>query len=115
MHRGSRLLAAVAAVMLAASSVGACVTSVSAEARRDCCKKRCHHDAAASLARCCCTDRDANPLPATGSGNVPAPLVPLVVTTPLVLPVPVAVVSDAADLRHPGGPPGFLQRCSLLL
>jgi len=109
-----RLVAALTALLLAASGVAACPQSPLVA--KVCCKVRCHHEATGSIARCCCgTDRapsakatspQAKPaLPASG----PTPAIAL----PQAPAVPVALA--ALGSHAPPGGPLFLQRCTLIL
>jgi hypothetical protein len=112
-RRVSRLLAAVAAVFLAGSSVGATVYARTS-AVRDCCKKRCQHDAP-TVRGCCCA------LPATPAPSATAPdqVKPVsFVSAPSAMPVIVHVATPAACSLAAHAPPGcplFLQRCTLVL
>jgi hypothetical protein len=114
-RRASRVVAAVAALFLAASGVGACLYPRTAAAARDCCKKRCHHDAKGSMRSCCC----ATPSPPAPSVSPPEakPVASAWVATAL-LPVSVALPVHALGILGPHAPPGcplFLQRCTLVL
>ena len=110
-----RLVAALTAVLLAASGLAACPKSP-LPAASACCKVRCHHDAAGSIARCCCATDAAPAAKATSPQAKPA--------LPASAPAPAVVLPQAPDVgvalaalgsHAPPGGPLFLQRCTLIL
>src|SRR6059036_3745745 len=95
--RAPRVIAAVAAVLLAASSVGASLAPRAPSAAR-CCQKerRCQHERGRTIAPCCCAPGEA---PATGT-TVPQVKAPTTsVWTPVAAP---AVSLPALTLDVPG-------------
>jgi len=116
-RRAPRVIAALAAVVLAASSVGASLAPRTAAAAR-CCRqeKRCQHEHARTIAPCCCAPGEA---PAAGS-TVPQVKAPTASTwTVVALPVatgdPAVPALDLPAAHAPPHTPLFLQRCTLIL
>ena len=113
-----RVIAALAAVLLAASSVGASLVPRAPSAAR-CCReaKRCQHERARTIAPCCCARGEA---PAAGT-TVPQLKAPTAATGTMIVAAPTArLAAPALALVSPGAlaPPHcplFLQRCALVL
>src|SRR5436189_2671324 len=112
-----RVISALAAVLLAASSVGASLAPRAPSAARCCQKeKRCQHERARTIAPCCCAPGEA---PAAGT-TVPQVKAPTAATWTPVAAHSVGVTAPAPTLAAPGAhaPPHcplFLQRCTLVL
>ena len=110
-----RVIAALAAVLLAASSVGASLAPRAPSAAR-CCReaKRCQHERARTIAPCCCAPGEA-PAAGTTVPQVKAPTVSawtLVAAPAASLPAPTLAAPGAHTPPHC---PLFLQRCTLVL
>src|SRR6058998_724389 len=113
--RASRVISALAAVLLAASSVGASLAPRTPSAAR-CCQqqKRCQHERARTIAPCCCAPGEA---PAAGT-TVPQVKAPTAATWATLAALSVGLAVSAPPLAAPGAhtPPHcplFLQRCTL--
>ena len=116
-RRAPRVIAALAAVLLAASSVGASLAPRTPSAAR-CCQqeKRCQHERARTIAPCCCAPGEA---PAAGT-TVPQVKAPTAATWATLAALSVGLAVSAPPLAAPGAhtPPHcplFLQRCTLVL
>ena len=112
-----RVIAALAAVLLAASSVGASLAPRTPSAAR-CCQqeKRCQHERAHTIAPCCCAPGEA---PAAGT-TVPQVKAPTASAWAAVVAPTASLAAPALALAAPGAhaPPHcplFLQRCTLVL
>src|SRR5205823_9575279 len=110
-----RVIAALAAVLLAASSVGASLAPRTPSAAR-CCQqeKRCQHERAHTIAPCCCAPGEA---PAAGTTvpqvNAPTAAAWTQAAAPAAkLPAPTLAAPEAHAPPHC---PLFLQRCTLVL
>ena len=112
-RRVSRLLAAVAAVLLAVSSVGA-TAYARTSAARDCCKKHCQHDAP-TMRGCCCAF-PAAPTPTASVSDAPQRASVLALPVAL-LPIERVGTPPVCTLaaHAPPGCPLFLKRCTLVL
>ena len=115
--RAPRVISALAAVLLAASSVGASLAPRTPSAAR-CCQqeKRCQHERARTIAPCCCAPGEA---PAAGT-TVPQVKAPTASAWAAVVAPTVSLAAPALALPPPGAhaPPHcplFLQRCTLVL
>jgi len=115
--RVPRLIAGLAAVLLAASSVGASLTPRAPSAAR-CCQKqqRCQHERARTIAPCCCAPGEA-PAAGTSLPQVKAPTASActMVAAPTASLAAPAPALTAAGAYAPPHCPLFLQRCSLVL
>ena len=115
--RAPRVIAALAAVLLAASSVGASLAPRAPSAARCCQKeKRCQHERARTIAPCCCAPGEA---PAAGT-TVPQVKAPTASAWAAVVAPTAILAAPALALAAPGAhaPPHcplFLQRCTLVL
>jgi len=115
--RAPRVIAALAAVLLAASSVGASLAPRTPSAARCCQKeKRCQHERARTIAPCCCAPGEA---PAAGT-TVPQVKAPTPSACTSVAVPTASLAAPASTLAAPGAhaPPHcplFLQRCTLVL
>jgi len=116
-QRAPRVIAALAAVLLAASSVGASLAPRTTAADR-CCRqeKRCQHEHARTIAPCCCAPAEA---PAAGS-TVPQVKAPpastwTVVAAPVATSLAAVPALDLPAAHAPPHTPLFLQRCTLIL
>src|SRR6059036_256437 len=98
--RAPRVIAAVAAVLLAASSVGASLAPRAPSAARCCQKeKRCQHERARTIAPCCCAPGEA---PAAGT-TVPQVKAPTAATGTMTVAAPTArLAAPALALVSPG-------------
>ena len=111
-----RAIAALAAVLLAASSVGASLAPSDAAAAR-CCKreKRCQHGQTRTIAPCCCAPAET---PAAGA-TLPQVKAPTASVWTMVAAHAVSVVAVPAlalpAAHAPPHTPLFLQRCTLVL
>jgi len=112
-----RVIAALAAVLLAASSVGASLAPRTPSAAR-CCKqeKRCQHERAHTIAPCCCAPGEA-PAAGTTIPQVKAPTASAwaAVVAPTASLAAPALALPAPDAHAPPHCPLFLQRCTLVL
>src|SRR6266403_1016782 len=110
-----RVISALAAVLLAASSVGASLAPRAPSAARCCQKeKRCQQERARTIAPCCCAPGEA-PAAGTTVPQVKAPTVSawtLVAAPAASLPAPTLAAPGAHAPPHC---PLFLQRCTLVL
>ena len=110
-----RVISALAAVLLAASSVGASLAPRAPSAARCCQKeKRCQHERARTIAPCCCAPGEA---PAAGATvpqvNAPTAAAWTQAAAPAAkLPAPTLAAPEAHAPPHC---PLFLQRCTLVL